>query len=130
MDANVLRHFLDHPSRVICTITITQITTYIRLAAQLKREIQLPQPLDVDPDCAPSVLPRGIAVFLSRSISVPLEYMEYIWDVLKDQVWASPPTPPTPEDLALFKEHGWELGLSTSDFKHIHNELRCTDNRV
>ncbi|KAF8220818.1 hypothetical protein L208DRAFT_1211119, partial [Tricholoma matsutake] len=52
-----------------------------------------------------------IVVFLSKSIGVPHEYIGYFWDSLKDHVWASPSTPATPEDLTLFKEHGWELGL-------------------
>ncbi|KAF8224912.1 hypothetical protein L208DRAFT_1308595, partial [Tricholoma matsutake] len=124
MNIEVLRHFFDHP--VLRTTTITQITTYIHLAAQLKREIQLPQPLDADgPDCTPSVLPRAIAVFLSRSIGVPCEYMEYIWDVLKNQVWASLSMPSTPEDLALFKEHGWELGLT---FFSLYPPSECCTN--
>jgi hypothetical protein len=111
MDVNILRHFWDHP--VLRTITLAQLTTHVRLAAQLKREIQLPQPLDAnDSDCAPNILPQAIAVFLSKSIGVPHKYMEYFWDSLKDHVWASPSTPATPEDLALFKEHRWELGLS------------------
>ncbi|KAF8240956.1 hypothetical protein L208DRAFT_1463092 [Tricholoma matsutake] len=52
--------------------------------------------------------------------------MEYFWDSLKDHVWASPSTPATPEDLTLFKEHGWELGLSMSTGIYIMDQ-GCTN---
>ena len=113
MDIGVFQQFWDHP--VLHSTMLTQLTTYIRLAAHLKQDILLPQPLEMsDPECVPDVLPQAVALFLSKCIDMPFEYMEYFWDVLKYQVWATSPTLSIPEDLALFKEFGWELNLSMS----------------
>ncbi|KAF8234299.1 hypothetical protein L208DRAFT_1068871, partial [Tricholoma matsutake] len=53
------------------------------LAAQLKRDIQLPLPLDQsNPKCAPDVLPPSIEEFLSKATGVPLSCVDALWDIL------------------------------------------------
>jgi hypothetical protein len=99
---------------VLRTLTLEEINLFTRLAAQLKRDIQLPLPLDQsNPECAPDILPPTIEEFLSKAVGIPLSCIEDLWDILKEHVWSASPALFFEDDLTLFKEHGWSLGLST-----------------
>jgi hypothetical protein len=109
----VLRQLEEHP--VLCRLTLDQVNLYIRLAAQLKRDIQLPLPLaQSSPGHVPDILPPTVEEFLSKAVGIPLDCMECSWDILKDYAWNAPPSFLFEENLVLFKEHGWALGLSKS----------------
>jgi hypothetical protein len=97
-------------------LSLLDLATFIRLASLLKRDILQPQPLSqTHPDNPPDVLPRSVSQFLSSAVGIPLDDMEYCWDVLKEDVWCSPPIQPvSAHEERLFKEFGWRYGLSES----------------
>ncbi|KAF8239800.1 hypothetical protein L208DRAFT_1236492 [Tricholoma matsutake] len=108
-------------SHLVCVTTfqynlsIEQVTCFIRLAAQLKHDIQLPLPPDQSElATVPNILPASVKQFLSKAIKIPLKYMDQLWDILKSDVWAANPLYFFEYDLALFKEYGWMHGLRKS----------------
>jgi hypothetical protein len=78
-----------------------------------KCDILQPQPInESNPAVAPSVLPQPIAIFLGRSLCIPVETMDDFWTILRDYAWEMPTTPLMREDYDLFKRLGWHCGLS------------------
>lgn len=109
----VFQQFTDHP--VLYNLSVKQVTVFIRLAACLKRDIQLPlPPAQSTSSSVPDILPTSIEQFLSKAIKIPVRCVGHMWDVFKDDVWAASPQLFFDEDLALFKEYGWTHGLSKS----------------
>ena len=96
----------------------SQITLYIRLLSYLKSDILICQSVDHDDILkAPCVLPPSIVEFLCRALGMPSETIKCIWDLLMDDIWGViPPACVVNEDYEIFKEHGWDLGLS--EFLH------------
>jgi hypothetical protein len=92
-----------------------QAIMFIRLAAQLKWDIQLPLPCNQsESSMAPVFLPASVEQFLSKAIQIPVECIEDTWDAFKSDVWAANPILFCEDNLALFKKHGWTHGLSKS----------------
>jgi hypothetical protein len=112
--ADVLQAIREQP--LLHDLHLEQLTTFIRLAAHLKCDILLPQPLAQTTDSAPDVLPEAVVIFLSLAIGIPLLAVEPLWDLLKNDVWDSPPIRGlvSEEDEDLYRLYGWQLGLSKS----------------
>ena len=105
---HVLQEVENHP--MLCSLTLEDINLFIRLAAQLKRDIQLPLPLhQSNPECPPDILPLTVEQFLSCTVGIPRSSTDDLWDILKDHAWGASPQPFFEGDLTLFKEHGWAL---------------------
>jgi hypothetical protein len=103
----------------LASLSMNTLSTFIRLASLLKRDILLPQPPSQPSDSAPDVLPRSIATFLANAICVPISSIGPCWDALKDDVWSLPPPQGlvSQEDEEMFKMYGWKLGLS--EYPHL-----------
>ena len=108
-----LQAFQDNPS--LESITLAQLTVFIRLASCLKEDILLPQPVEQTTNNPPEVLPPSVALFLSKAIGIPLDGVSIVWDHLKPHVLQTevPPGLATDEDeFIMFQRFGWHLGLS------------------
>jgi len=100
-----------HP--VLCYLTLDGITTFVRLIKHLKRDILQPQPInESNPTDTPTILPEPIARFLGKALSIPVEVMDDCWMILRGYAWEMPTTPLMQEDYDLFKQWGWQHGLS------------------
>jgi hypothetical protein len=107
----LLAQLQKHP--ILCYLTLDGITTLVRLITHLKRDILQPQPInESNPAFAPSVLPESITVFLGKALSIPVEIMDERWTILRDYAWEMPTTPLMRDDYDLFKQFGWQCGLS------------------
>jgi hypothetical protein len=122
---DILHMLQEHPE--LCSLSLQQITTLVRLAARLRRDILLPQPLtQTDDSDPPDCLPESVAIFLSKAVGVPLDCMDLVWELLKDEIWDWPPARGafvSEEDEDLFRLYGWSLGLS----KYTHKIHSCTN---
>ena len=96
--------------------TLNQVSRFIRLASLLKRDIKLPQPLkQAHDDEPPRFPPSSVVAFLAGAIGIPETAVVNAWKVLKHEVWEyGSPDEVHAEDEQLFREHGWQYGLSTS----------------
>jgi hypothetical protein len=105
-----LRRLACHPT--LFSLTLDQISTFIRLASVLKRDIQQPQPITHTNQSAPLVLPPSISQFLTDATGIPADSMGDCWDILKDEVWLSQVLPVSEHDEELFRVHRWKWGMS------------------
>ncbi|THV06826.1 hypothetical protein K435DRAFT_644489 [Dendrothele bispora CBS 962.96] len=96
------------------SLSFGEISTFIRLASLLKRDILQPQPLpETDPDQPPAVLPPSIAAFLSDALHISPSNIFLCWEVLKEEVWATAvPEETKQEDLEIFRSHGRKYGIT------------------
>jgi hypothetical protein len=115
MSSLALLHQLE-PYLATPTLGISKIALYVRLATLLKNDILLPQPHQGDPTTPPLVLPPSVVEFLGTALGLPSEDVSVLWETLKDDVWHAPPPLCVRDDYLIFKEHGWDLGLS--EFVH------------
>jgi len=107
----LLAQLQAHPA--LCYLTLDGITTFVRLIAHLKRDILQPQPInESNPTDAPTILPQPIAQFLGKALSIPVEVMDDCWTILRGYAWEMPTMPLMLEDYDLFKQWGWQCGLS------------------
>jgi hypothetical protein len=104
-------------------LTLNQTSTFVRLAARLKRDILQPQPIpETIPDTPPTVLPPSVAEFLSDALALPIQDINLCWDLLKEDVWEAPVLKDIKqEDLRLFKEYGRKRGLGSSYISSYHD---------
>jgi hypothetical protein len=108
---HIFQQLEAHP--VLHSLNLEDLNLFIWLAAQLRRDIQLLLPLNQsNPEDLPDILPPTIEEFLCRAIGIPLNCVGHLWDILKEDVWSASPSLFFEDDLELFKEHGWALGLS------------------
>jgi len=99
---------------VLCSLSLTQVYTFIRLSSLLKNDIQLAQPVTVAEASIPGVLPPSIATFLSRCIGI-LEGLAIAecWSIFKEEAWAMPNSTDThKQDEDAFCPHGWKHGIT------------------
>lgn len=109
--ASVFQRLQEH--HVLRNMTFEDICQYTRLVKHLKDDILLPQPAELTEfDKAPEILPRTIGAFLGKALQIPQDFVQDSWDILKDYVWGCKKVALTNEDYALFKLHGWAVGLS------------------
>jgi hypothetical protein len=107
----LLAQLQTHP--ILRYLTLDGITTFVRLITHLKRDILQPQPInESNPTNAPTVLPQPIASFLGKALSIPVEVMDDCWTILRSYSWEMPVTPLMQDDYDLFKQWGWQCGLS------------------
>lgn len=119
--AIILLRLATHP--LLQSLTLEQVTTFVQLGSLLKRDIQQPQPVSQTGATAPDVLPPSVSQFLANAVGIPLECMDYCWDVLKDEVWESLEMPATTHDEDLFRLYGWKVGLSELPRDSISNKI-------
>ena len=107
----LLAQLQAHP--ILRYLTLDGVTTLVRLITHLKRDILQPQPInESNPTNAPTVLPQPIARFLGEALSIPVEVMDNCWTILRGYSWEMPTIPLMQEDYDLFKQWGWQYGLS------------------
>jgi len=107
----LLAQLQAHP--ILCYLTLDGITTFVRLITHLKRDILQPQPInESNPTNAPTVLPQPVAIFLGKALSILVEVMDDCWTILRGYAWEMPTMPLMQEDYDLFKQWGWQCGLS------------------
>jgi hypothetical protein len=98
---------------VLQALTLTQTITFIRLLSLLKDDIILAQPYYIPTTEAPLVLPASITAFVAESTGIHIDAIAGCWDILKEDIWASPtPEQMNQDDESLFEHHGWSRGIS------------------
>ena len=104
---SVFKALEAYPS--LSNIDINKLFQYSRLICCLKNDILLAQPASqmVEP---PDILPPVIVQFLAEALQI--SDVQASWDVLKGQLWFCPTISLRDEDYELFKQFGWEKGLS------------------
>jgi len=114
----------------LADVSIDQISTFVRIAALLKRNILLVQPIEQsNPDVPPKVLSDSIAQFLSAAIGVDIATGDILWECIREEVWSKEEVAPiSDQDLALFRKHhdGWPLGISkrlSTFIEHVNTTL-------
>lgn len=94
-------------------LSLDILMTFTRLASHLKRDILQPQVISQsDPGYAPDKLPASVSNFLGDALGISNECIHQCWGLLNDYIWDMPTTPLSSDDYRLFKEHGWEYGIS------------------
>ncbi|KAL0954922.1 hypothetical protein HGRIS_003855, partial [Hohenbuehelia grisea] len=89
------------------------LMTLMRLAAVLKRDILLPQPINTPHDQAPKYLPPTIEAFLADALGILAKDVRYCWSAIKEEVWDMPTVVLTAVEEEMFKVHGWKRGLTS-----------------
>jgi hypothetical protein len=113
--ASALKTLQQHPH--LQSLTLDDISCYARLVGHLKRDILQPQPLDQSTnDKAPDILPPSIVYFLNKALQIPLNLVQPSWDILKDCLWECKKVPLKKDDYELFKQFGWDKGISEQWF--------------
>lgn len=99
---------------IIENLTLKQLTCYVCLAGQLKRNILLAAAVNnSDPDLSPPVLSQGITAFLSAAVGISKAEVDVLWSVFREEIWENPHISATlDKDLELFQQYGWKLGIS------------------
>jgi hypothetical protein len=100
-------------------LTALQLSRAFSLISCLKRDITIPQPLSEAPHCPPTFLPPAIAEFLAEALSVSLQLVQDLWEIVKEEVWVeSMKDEPDKDDEECFRQFGWKRELST-----LHSSL-------
>jgi len=100
------------PHPTLHSLTVEQVYSFLTRASQVKRDILQPQPLTVQHNAAPDILPPSIVLFLSKSVLITPAGVQQLWDALKDVAWAFPtPTEQHVADEKAFETHGHEHGI-------------------
>ena len=95
------------------SVTISQVFSFVTLSSSLKCSIHLHQPVQHTFDTVPFTLPPSVALFLANAVTVPLETVPLLWNLLKDAIWSMPPDDNNHHStLEIFKTFGWPLGIS------------------
>ncbi|KAJ7864379.1 hypothetical protein B0H13DRAFT_2353697 [Mycena leptocephala] len=98
---------------VFQVLTLTQTITFIRLLSLLKDDMILMQPYYILTREAPLVLPVSITAFVAESTGIHIDAIMGFWDILKEDMWASPtPEQKNQDNESLFEHHGWSQGIS------------------
>jgi hypothetical protein len=100
----------DH--KTLRQLTVAQLLAFMKYTSLLKRDIDLPQPVDEFSGQAPYVLPPSVAEFLSEAVGILLEDVSTIWLILKDAIWVLPDVLQRQEEEEAFRLYGWKRGLS------------------
>jgi hypothetical protein len=90
-------------------LTIDKISLYSCLISCLRNDILLAQPA-VEVTSPPEVLPLSIVEFLG--VALHISDVQASWDIMKDHLWICNETAIGDEEFAIFKQFGWERGLS------------------
>ena len=107
----LLAQLQAHP--ILRNLTLDGLTTFVHLITHLKHDILQPQPInESNPTNAPTILPQSIAIFLCKALSIPVEVMDDCWTILRGYAWEMPIMLLMQEDYNLFKQWGWQCGLS------------------
>ncbi|KAJ7033257.1 hypothetical protein C8F04DRAFT_1210932 [Mycena alexandri] len=106
-------------------LSLAQSLLFSRLLSVLKRDIVLPQPIDVPTNDAPDILPPTITTFIAAAVGISCEDVTYFWATMRFDIWALSPQTLNEEEEELFQEHGWELGI-TSLVMHPPSDF-CTN---
>lgn len=94
-------------------LTLSQVNTFIELAASLRRSIQLVQPAAEPSGEAPTILPPSIIDFLAESVQIPLGSVPVCWLALKDIVWQHPLSEERASTYEkLYVDFGWKRDIS------------------
>ena len=118
-------------------LTLEQLTTFIRLASHLRREILHAQRPAHPEEVAPEYdsLPTNVTQFLAQSMNWTPLIVKKSWDILRDTIWtigmnletypSSGQLEPDPRDLVSFEKYGHKLflGLSISQTFSRHGAL-------
>ncbi|KAJ7226864.1 hypothetical protein GGX14DRAFT_627313 [Mycena pura] len=95
-------------------ITTLQLLNFLRLAALLKRDIDLAQPASQDSRVAPAHLPESVSLFLSRATGLLLEDVPALWSVFKEEVWVIETDSERAQlEETTFRMYGWPLGITS-----------------
>jgi hypothetical protein len=95
-------------------LTALQLSRAFSLISCLKRDITIPQPLSEAHNCPPTFLPPAIAEFLADSLSMSVDLVKDLWEILREEVWVeSPKDEPGKDDEECFRQFGWKRELST-----------------
>ncbi len=97
-------------------INLDKISQYSHLIACLKNDIILAQPASEVTEL-PEALPPIVAQFLEEGLQI--SGIQASWTILKRQLWCCPKVELEDEDYQIFKQFGWEKGLSKYKF-HYH----------
>ncbi|KAJ7302926.1 hypothetical protein DFH08DRAFT_640378, partial [Mycena albidolilacea] len=63
---------------------------------------------------APLVLPVSITAFVAESTGIHINTIVGCWDILKEDIWASPtPEQMNQDDKSLFEHHSWSRGITS-----------------
>jgi hypothetical protein len=68
-------------------LSVPKIISFVNMAASLRDDVILMQPLSHSPSEPPNILPPSIASFLAVAIEVELECIPKIWKFFKKSVW-------------------------------------------
>jgi len=105
-------------------LTMEQLTTFIRLASHLRREILHAQRPAHPEEAAPEsdLLPLHVTRFLAQSMDWTHSVVKMSWDILRNIIWTNgvdletrPIQPPDPQDLISFEKYGHPLFLGLSN---------------
>lgn len=108
---DLLAQLQVHP--VLCNLTLDGITTFVRFIIHLKHDILQPQPInESNPSTTPTVLPEPFTNFLGKALGIPADVMDDCWLILRNYAWEMPTMPLMQEDYDMFKQWGWQCGLS------------------
>ena len=96
-------------------LSLSKIIHFIILVSKLKNDIILSQPGDQSASEAAVVLPPSIEAFLREALDIPKEYVEKLWEALKDTIWRFD----TSEFFGnqqemIYQAHGYQYGISKS----------------
>ncbi|KAF7344819.1 hypothetical protein MVEN_01643100 [Mycena venus] len=80
---------------VLQVLILTQTITFIQLLSLLKDDIILTQCYYIPTTEALLVLPASIIAFVAESTGIHVGAITGCWDILKEDIWASP----TPEQM-------------------------------
>ncbi|KAJ7205322.1 hypothetical protein C8J57DRAFT_1405749 [Mycena rebaudengoi] len=109
---DILQQLAAYPRLI--DVTLAQATEFVRLAACVKRDIDLAQPARQSFMVAPDVLLPSVSKFLSSAVGIPLEDIPAMWMIFKKEVWIF-----QAQDCAalledeVFKVHGWGVGITS-----------------
>lgn len=92
---------------------LLDLTRFMQRTHLLKDDILQPQPHTKPVTIAPEVIPPSITTFLARSFNLSVDAVDYLWEIVKDLVWALPSeAEEQAEEEISFMIHGHPLGLS------------------
>lgn len=96
------------------SLTALQLSRAFSLISCLKRDITIPQPVSEAPNCPPTFLPPTIAEFLTEALSISLQLVQDLWEIVKEEVWVeSMKDELDKDDEECFCQFGWKRELST-----------------
>jgi hypothetical protein len=111
---------------LIGSITLDQLSTYIRLASYLKNEILYFQKPTHNREDVPENLPPNVKVFLGEALRIEPSEVEKFWTIFGMSIWQGDTADRlSKSDEALFREHGIQNNLS----KQVCMNTRCNGNR-